>query len=600
MADEKPEAEDEPIEIDEKGDESPVEPIADHQSTTPKDRQTASDSGSRWSRFKHWYSTNKKLSIPLTILAIILLTLLIPQTRYTLPGLFYKKDFSVAVLDAETNKPVSGATVSVGSVSAETGGDGKAKLHLSVGSHNLTVTKKYYADEALKVTVPLLSQKSVPDVSFDATGRQVNITVTNLINHKPVANAEIKIADATSKTDASGNAQAVVPETTKQAKAIVSAQGYNNNEVTVEATAGEVKQNDLKLTPAGKIYFLSKLSGKIDVVKSDLDGKNRKTVLPGSGDEQDSNTVLLASRDWKHLALLSRLEGGNPKLFLINTDTDKIFHIDEGDATFTPIGWDDNNFLYQVERHKVKDWQSGKFSIKSFNADTRQITPIDSTAGVGKSEDHYAHESYDYAGSGFYIVDHYLIYDKTWDYSYDDPSYLTGKHNSLHKIGVSGSGHQTMLSYSVDKYLNSFLYKPRVIYYKEPVSGKYYVYQNGNLQQSQSIAKSYERYEETYNSYTYLLSPDGQKTFWYEQRDGKNSLLLGDIDANNPVAVGRDEKLTPYGWYSDDYLILTKDASELYVMPKEGMSDSVKPVKITDYHKPSRSFYGYGGGYGGL
>ena len=55
-----------------------------------------------------------------------------------------------------------------------------------------------------------------------------------------------------------------------------------------------------------------------------------------------------------------------------------------------------------------------------------------------------------------------------------------------------------------------------------------------------------------------------------------------------------------YGWYSDDYLLVSKNSSELYILPAAGLTDLTKAIKISDYHKPAVSFYGYGGGYGGL
>jgi hypothetical protein len=52
-----------------------------------------------------------------------------------------------------------------------------------------------------------------------------------------------------------------------------------------------------------------------------------------------------------------------------------------------------------------------------------------------------------------------------------------------------------------------------------------------------------------------------------------------------------------YGWYSDNYLLVSKNSSELYVMDKAGKQTA---LKISDYHKPAQVFTGYGGGYGGL
>jgi len=79
----------------------------------------------------------------------------------------------------------------------------------------------------------------------------------------------------------------------------------------VTVTTDKVAANQFKLAPVGKVFFLSNAGGKIDVVSTNLDGTDRKVVLAGTGKEDRNNTVLLASSDWKYLALLSLRDGGN-------------------------------------------------------------------------------------------------------------------------------------------------------------------------------------------------------------------------------------------------------------------------------------------------
>jgi hypothetical protein len=57
---------------------------------------------------------------------------------------------------------------------------------------------------------------------------------------------------------------------------------------------------------------------------------------------------------------------------------------------------------------------------------------------------------------------------------------------------------------------------------------------------------------------------------------------------------------SPYGWFSDSYTLVSKNASELYIMPTSGPAKSRQPLKITDYYKPAQTYVGYGYGYGGL
>ena len=93
-----------------------------------------------------------------------------------------------------------------------------------------------------------------------------------------------------------------------------------------------------------------------------------------------------------------------------------------------------------------------------------------------------------------------------------------------------------------------------------------------------------------------MQSPSGDQTFWSVPADGKNTLNVGDKDGNNANKIAALSDYNPYGWYTDDYLLVSKNGSELYIMPASGGT----PLLISNYYKPAQFFRGYGGGYGGL
>src|SRR4051812_7675468 len=158
------------------------------------------NNGSRWQRFQTWYKDRKKWTIPATVLLAILLLAAVPFTRYNLAGLVLKKNLIVQISDSTANTPVSGAKVSLGSIRAETDGTGKVVLHhIKVGHHKVRLGKKYYEDRVVDLVTPILSQKNVPNVKLVATGRQVRVTVANLINKNRLENVNIKTAGTTAK-----------------------------------------------------------------------------------------------------------------------------------------------------------------------------------------------------------------------------------------------------------------------------------------------------------------------------------------------------------------------------------------------------------------
>ncbi len=555
-------------------------------------------------RWLDWYKTHKKWSIPASALALILLLALIPWSRYYVAGLVLEKNFSLQVVDGETNSPVSGATVASSGQSAETDGSGKAKLHLSVGHHALSITKKYYQDRRADVLVPVLREKSAPAIAFVATGRQVKITVTNLINHKALAGVDIKVAGTSAKTGSEGTTMVVLPVGVSTQKASLSSSGYNDAQVSVKVSDQTVQENNYALTPAGSIYFLSKLSGKIDVVKTDLDGKNRQTVVAGTGKEDDSGTVLLASRDWKYLALLARRDSDLPKLYLIDTSDDRLSTIDEGDANFTLVGWSDDNFVYQVDRTNYQAWQANKQALKSFDANNRNIILLDQTTASGTSQ-------YDYVRENFgptYADDNQVVYIKNWNSAYYPTAMaqLTTKQATFNSIRPDGSGKRTIRSFGVapGTQTSSIFVEERIenpvstyLKFSDGAAEHFYEYSGGQVKDNSNLtAESFYRA----NYPTYLLSPSSKLTFWSESRDGKNTLQVGDQNGQNAKQAATLSNYNPYGWFTENYLLVSKNSSELYILPLAGIKDDTAAIKISDYHKPAQTYPGYGGGYGGI
>jgi len=244
------------------------------------------------------YWAKKLFTIPATILVILGVLAAVPFTRYTLLGFALKEDVTVTVVDSKTNTPVSKATVVLDGHSTITGVAGRATLHARVGYRMLHVDKKYYQSYGQSRLVSFNKADNAITVKIVALGRLVPVTVLNKLTGKPVAGATVKALNADAVTAADGTATVALPADAALPQVSVSLAGYNTYVGTVTVTDQKVAANTFSVTPTGKLYFLSNLSGKIDVVKTDLDGSNRQTILAGTGNESLYNTTLLASRDW--------------------------------------------------------------------------------------------------------------------------------------------------------------------------------------------------------------------------------------------------------------------------------------------------------------
>lgn len=538
---------------------------------------------------------SKKGKITLAIIAgvilIVSILLAVPVTRYGILGTVIHKDLSVSVVDSKTGKPVSDATVSTNGVTAHTDNNGKTTLaRLPAGQYQLSIQKKYYKDAALAVTVPILSNADAGQIKLEATGRQVPVAVVNKISGLPLAKVTLTAGDSTAITDAKGDAVLVVPANATTVNATLKASGYNDAKATITVTEQKDAKNTFAVVPTGKMYFLSKRTGIINVMKSDLDGNNAQNVVQGTGKEEDSDTVLLATKDWKYLLLKARRDSDKSKLYVINTTNDQLNEVDEGNADFTLVGWHNHTFVYSLVRLDLALWQPKRYAIKSYDADAAKLTTLDETNAIGSAAGGAAGEYF----TKVFLIDaqNAVVYAKPWE------GYATSKQATINSAQLDGSNKKNLKTLDAGGYLqNEVLYGTDEVYFSYLGSdGKthFYEYDSGAVQDNTTLT------DDAFNQFypTYLQSPSGNQTFWYEPRDGKNTLFIGDKDGKNGKQIATISDYTPFGWYTDNYLLVSKGGSELYIVPAAN-PDFTKALKVTDYHKPTTIYRGYGGGYGG-
>ena len=118
----------------------------------------------------------------------------------------------------------------------------------------------------------------------------------------------------------------------------------------------------------------------------------------------------------------------------------------------------------------------------------------------------------------------------------------------------------------------------------------YYEYLNGNVAIiSMETADFYADHP------TYQMSPSGERVLWQESRDGKNVLFVADknLAGGRQISVG---DYATYGWAGEDYVLYSKNRSELYIAPAGSELNGAH--KISDYHKAT-VYPSYGWGSGG-
>lgn len=531
------------------------------------------------------------------VVAVLALLLIVPYTRYKILNPFIKKQVTISIVDSKTNVPVSNAEVLISGKQLKTDGEGELHTELGVGPNSIEVKKQYYKITNETVFVGIKGSKGV-EIDLQATGRQVPISVTNKITGQPVANAEVRVVNTSVRTDKKGKATIVLPASTNSEGTIIKAKGYNDANPTIRITNDAVPENDFTITPVGKVYFLSNQSGKIDVVSSNLDGTDRKVIMDGTGKEEPSATVLLASRDWRYLLLKSRRDSPQPALYLINTVNNEVTPIDNSNSDFELIGWYGHNFMYAATNRGVGQSQAGRQAIKSYDADRSQANKLDQNQAEGNAST-YGYQVFD----NFKVLNNLLAYTVHWN-TYDATGNgfnLANKNDVIRGVQPGGQNKKDLQTFPATgmNYIQAAQYGPQSVYYSvyNGNNGSTAYYQLDN--QSVSPIKSIDQSDLNKVYPTYLASPAGSQMLWSDVRDGKYTLFIGDGTGKNakqiPSSTG---DFAPYGWYSDDLILVSKGNNQMYVMPVAGLKSPKEPLKVTNYYRPTTVLTGYG--YGGL
>ncbi len=587
--DEVPEEVIDTIEVNDLEDNAVIDDVSEPETKAPKQKTRFN--------FRNLVSTKKRKVLVITGVVLLLLTILfaVPITRYAILSPIVKKDVSLTITDSKTNKPVSNVSVELGGVSGQTDKDGVARLKsVPVGQYELKVTKQYYQAYTTEYTVPVLASPQSPTLDINAVGRQVAVSVANKITGDVLSDAVIEASGTKATTDSDGTATIILPPTNDLVKATIKKDGFNT--VEVELKVDEAIVNEHSLTPEGSIYYLSKATGKINVMKSNLDGMNATIEVAATGQESDYETSLLSSRDWQYSALSATRSDNKQRLYLIDANKNDFTVMDEGNATFSIVGWSGHNFIYIVNRNSNL-WENKRYVLKSFNADTRKITVLDETAGVGSDGYNYAYEYL----SNVYIMKDELVYVKYWSFSYYGAFNDGNRVPVLYSVNPAGGSKKVIKTFASNKQVTIKLYEPQGLYVQvnnDNAPSTFYEYENGTIKEVNDTS------DNQFNSFypTFIISPSGNKTLWYEPRDGKNTVFIGNALGEDAKTIGNLSEYTPYGWYgkNDEYILLTKSGSELYISSSTKVigEKDYQPLKVTDYHK-TRVYAGYGYGYGG-
>jgi hypothetical protein len=282
--------------------------------------------------------------------------------------------------------------------------------------------------------------------------------------------------------------------------------------------------------------------------------------------------------------LSTHREDKKSQIIIIDTSNDGTTTADEGNATFTLYGWDGKKLVYTSENQDTPAWKTGRNRLKSYDAASNKLSVLYQTVATGTSDTNYQAESI----SQVSLVDHRVIYQIV--------NYTLGTTSHVYSTSIPTGTQKALFAYKANELSLSVTYTAVDAAYLTGysyVNNKYTYYVVG----SDNSWKTIDNLPDDTSQYTYFVSPDGQHLLWSEERDGKQTVFLGDSQAKNEQKLYSASDLKPYAWLTDKYALYSQKDSELYIAP---LTANSTPKKISDYHRPRGvSFRGYGGGGGG-
>jgi hypothetical protein len=273
--------------------------IAAQDATTQK-----STPGKRGLLARWWHSRVARGLTFLLLFAGIIALCGVPKTRYyMLNEAGVRSSASVIVLDNTTQLPLKGVRFIIGGQEAVTDTTGRAQLHnLRLGPQTLHIEQIGFAPIKHQITIGW-GTNPLGNISLSAVGVQYTIEVRDYLSDKPIVGAEAVSGETSALSDKDGKITLTLPSAADAKDPItLSKGGYRSEQLTLNADPSVPVKTTLVL--ARKTVFVTKQSGKYDVYKADIDGKNRQLLLPGTGSE-NANVSLVVSPDASRAALVS-------------------------------------------------------------------------------------------------------------------------------------------------------------------------------------------------------------------------------------------------------------------------------------------------------
>jgi hypothetical protein len=478
----------------------------------------------------------------------------LPTSRYyVLNTVGVRSASSLVVFDQKTSQPLKNVDVSLGGQTGKTDKGGKVRLEkIKLGSQDLVISKPAFAEVSKKIVVGWGSNP-LGDFKLAAVGSQYTFLLTDFLSGKPVLAAEASSGIASARTNEKGEAVLVVPESgASEIEVTITADSYRTE--TLKLSVSTKESQSLKLVPSRKHVFVSKRSGTFDVYKIDIDGKNEEKILAGAGSEKQDGMVLVPHQSKNVVGLVStRGPTKNQDGFLLST----LNVVDVNTKQVTKV--------VDSERIQIVDWVGDKLVYVKI---TQGASAADPSRHKLMSFDLDSGNSKELASTNYFndvMVAKGAVY-------YSPAVYKVNGSVGLFRINPDGTNKKTI--YDKEAW-NLF----RTAYDKISVSVGQDWFEYSLADEKFAKASSPPA---MLKSRVYSESPDGKRSLWTDERDGKGVLLAYDHDSKEDKAAQTQRGLkNPIYWLDNDhavYRVSSGNETADYVLSLSGGT----PLKIKD------------------
>ncbi len=503
-----------------------------------------------WSAFKRavsawWGNTRLRNATLIGLFLVLVAGALIPYSRYFLLNTAgVRVRASLTVVDSESGRPLKNILVNLQGKESRTNDEGFVNFDsLKQGTSRLNIERKGFASLEKNVTLGW-GTNPLGDQSLLATGARFRFTLKDWQSGTIIKEGEAASGEYVGQADDDGAIELVMGEVGDDDEITISAQGYRSETRNIADLNND--SSEIAMVPGKKHAFVSNRDGEYDLYAIDVDGKNEKVLLKGSGKEREVPFVL-PHQTKNTVAYISSRDGDTNKdgfildgLFVVDTDTAETYKVTRSEQ-LQLIGWNDNKLIYVAIIEGVSAGNSQRSKIVSYDLTTKERIDLASS--------NYFNDVKLIGGTVYYAVSSYAV---------------PRAQAKLYSISTDGKDKKTVIDQQVWSIVrasyDSLLFNTESNeWYKKSLEGEPEKLSSQPAQQE---------------SRTYALSPNGSRAVWVDVRDGKGVLLAYSVEDKKETTVKVASGLsTPVYWIGDSqvvYRVTTSQETADYVVNLDG------------------------------